>query len=52
MGGGEERERERGGGGWLRERERERGGGGGEVDFFYLEDNSFRPWPNLPTGPH
>ena len=32
-----------------RERERERGGGGGGRDFC-LEDDSFRPWSNLPTG--
>ena len=32
-----------------RVREREGGEGGGEI--LYLEDDGFRPWPNLPAGP-
>ena len=31
-----------------RERERERE----SLNLFYFDDGSFRPWPNLPNGPH
>ena len=33
------------------EREREGGGGLWILLILYLEDDGFRPWPNLPTGP-
>ena len=50
-----------GGGGWrwggnlAVERERERASvlpwTQNHLNYFYFEDDGFRPWPNLPTGP-